>query len=797
MEGKAAKTSSMDSSFPVLLPEDPCLRMGPAQFKEYIFASLSRSDKTKKEEVTEDLTPSLPEQPESKASVTEIEDTTAVRSSGNTFVDALSREAQNPGSGVPSAEELEARNLALTDNTGITHASTESNLVDLFHTLDGKASEESLAALAPLLEEAWKEDSLVTLKIIWNCRSIHLGKGERTMFYVALGWLKENHPQTLLANLPWITRAVIEKVPRKEKEGEEAAVVVEQQTMGVDDYEVIHGVSHGYWKDLLNLVALSANDELGMKDPETILKNRNRENQGRLESLDVSLPLRGKKVKVSAMNAEEKRAYLDIPRDERLKEAEIINCYQQETSKSKKRAREIIHHEKLWKKFETDEFHRALHYTVARMFADQLKKDKNILDVGTKAQRKEISLCAKWAPSLERFHDKQTLIATTIAEILFPAESIKKEGDTRELYLKRAREQYRASILSPLRKELQIIERDISANNFTNIKYEQVPSLAMDLYKGLFAKKDHDNFLKYLLDVQSGKLAISGSVLMPGPLVHQWRRGKRDEIAQLTLNAQWDTLVQRIKDNGSLSDSIAVCDVSGSMECASANGASAMDNAIGLSLILSTVTKAPFGGKLITFSEEPSIVTIAGDGNKKFPFDELVDNTTRMDWGGSTDFLAVFTDLILPLAVTNKVKPEDMVKRVFVFSDMQFDQAQQHGSSPWATHYQIIEKEFTAAGYEVPEFIFWDLASSKTGSAPVTKDMPGTALVGGQSQAMLKVFLDGGSFDEAEEDEEMEDAAEDEDGFSVVKKAKKTITPLSILMKAVGHKAYDMLTVVD
>ncbi|EZF76361.1 hypothetical protein H105_02253 [Trichophyton soudanense CBS 452.61] len=790
MEGQKTKTTSMDSSFPVLLPEDPTIHLEPAEFRERIFASVAKEAKWKENLKTTNSNPALSAQTPPKAAVTISAAQSNYDSSGNAFVDALVQEAKNPGTQKVSLEELDAKNLTHTDNSGVTHASTESHLVDLFHTLDGEPNEEKLITLEPLLEKAWADDALVTLKIIWNCRSIHLGKGERSMFYVALGWLKDNHPQTLLTNLPWITRGVIEKLPQKERKEDETSVVIENQTLGVDDREVVHGVSHGYWKDLLNLLALSANDQLGMKNPESVLKNRTRAPQETLEKLDIELPLRAKKIKVSAMDVNEKRAYLKIPREDRMKEAHKIISVQKEASKKRKRSRETSLHEKLWKKFESDSFHRALHNTIARMFADQLRKDKILLEGGSKQQLKEISLCAKWAPSLERFHDKQTLIATTIAELLFPAENIKKEGDTRETYLKRAREQYRASFLSPLRKALQVVERDISANNFTGLKYAQVPSLAMDLYKKLFAKKDRDNFLKYLLDVQAGKQTISGSFTNGSTLGN-------DEIARLTLNSQWETLIQRIKDSGSLSDSIAVCDVSGSMMSLPVNGATMYENAVGLSLVLSTVTKAPFGGKMITFSESPRIVTINEDGNKS-SFVEQVDKVQNMPAGFNTDFLAVFTKAILPLAIKNEVKPEDMVKRVFVFSDMQFDEARGN-TDPWATHYQIIEKEYKAAGYEVPELIFWNLSQRKTGSTPVTQDMPGTALVGGQSQAMLKVFLEGGSFDDGkvEEEDEVEGEGEDDDGFEVIQKKKKAVTPLSLVMKAIKHQAYDMLKVVD
>ena len=91
---------------------------------------------------------------------------------------------------------------------------------------------------------------------------------------------------------------------------------------------------------------------------------------------------------------------------------------------------------------------------------------------------------------------------------------------------------------------------------------------------------------------------------------------------------------------------------------------------------------------------------------------------------------------------------------------------------------------------------------------PVTADMEGVALVGGYSQAMLKVFLDDGVFEDKEEDEECKTAVkhklseEDDDLVEVevdVERAAKRqkIGPLGTMKKAISHKAYDMLEVVD
>ncbi|PWA46614.1 hypothetical protein CTI12_AA507080 [Artemisia annua] len=66
-----------------------------------------------------------------------------------------------------------------------------------------------------------------------------------------------------------------------------------------------------------------------------------------------------------------------------------------------------------------------------------------------------------------------------------------------------------------------------------------------------------------------------------------------------------------------------------------------------------------------------------------------------MDWGGNTNFQSVF-DRMLEVSIENKLSEDDMVKRVFVFSDMEFDQA---SSRPWETDYEAIQRKFRSHGY--------------------------------------------------------------------------------------------------
>ena len=67
-------------------------------------------------------------------------------------------------------------------------------------------------------------------------------------------------------------------------------------------------------------------------------------------------------------------------------------------------------------------------------------------------------------------------------------------------------------------------------------------------------------------------------------------------------------------------------------------------------------------------------------------------------------------------------------------------------------------------------------------------------MVSGYSQAMLKMFLDEGTFGDG--DEELEEVEVGDDGEVETKTAKKK-DPMDGLWRAIGHKAYDVLRVYD
>lgn len=273
----------------------------------------------------------------------------------------------------------------------------------------------------------------------------------------------------------------------------------------------------------------------------------------------------------------------------------------------------------------------------------------------------------------------------------------------------------------PLRRALELPEIYIGANKWDSIPYNRVASVAMMFYMEKFMKHDGERFTKYLEDVKSGNSTIAAGALLPHQIVMSLTKEDTAEVAEL----QWKRMVDDMVKEGKLKNCLAVCDVSGSMF------GIPMEVSVALGLLVSELSEEPWKGKVITFSENPQLHLIAGEG--------LVAKTEflrMMEWGMNTDFQRVF-DKILEVAVDGNVKEEHMIKRVFVFSDMEFDQA---SANPWETDYEAIRRKFREKGYGsvVPQIVFWNLRDSR--ATPVPANKKGVALLSGFSKNLLRLF---------------------------------------------------------
>ncbi|KAK7006200.1 hypothetical protein R3P38DRAFT_3326058 [Favolaschia claudopus] len=647
---------------------------------------------------------------------------------------------------IPSHPMMDALNQfshrKFTANGAHAYDSTLSPTLDAFHCLSHFSWSGTIEHLLGELQ-AWNEDPQLTLKIIWNLRSIHDGKSDREGFYRAFGWLYDNHPRTAITNL----HLLVEPVCSQGKSGKEPSL------------------PHGYWKDLLNILALATVDELSnLSQPARFLHNYTERGQRNVEA-----------------NAE----------------------------KAQRAAAGQANHARLERKLQDPKF-RALYIAVARLFAQRLLVDwRHLLDAETaqtadarKAFLRNISLASKWAPTPGATHDRHTNIASAIGRLIyqggkdtfptipFPSALANQPALETPEATTILRSFYRRWLLTPLRAASMVIETFMSANRWKEIPYSRVSSACMKNNQEHFFKHDPNGFQKYLISVEKGSRTISGATLLAHQILgevfaasgtssqYPELQKHREELAEVkvrVLEAQWKTLLRNLREAGKIDNAIAVCDVSGSMGELTDYSPKRVDPifpAISLSLLFAQLAEPPFDGGFITFSSDPEIVRLS----RGMSLREAAEKMVSVNWGMSTNIQAVFLRLLLPLAIQHGVKKEDMIKRVFVFSDMQFDQGTQNPGA-WETNYDVIEREFQKAGYEVPEIVYWNLG--EYGTVEVLKDRKGVALMSGFSPSMLKVFMG--------EEEDIEMMEVEQDGFEVVKAEKKTLAKTS----------FDRLVVVD
>ncbi|OAX34369.1 hypothetical protein K503DRAFT_774634 [Rhizopogon vinicolor AM-OR11-026] len=677
-----------------------------------------------------------------------------------------------------------------TENAAPAFGSTLSATLDAFQ---GVRPHVSGSAINDYLFKAWDENPVLTLRIIWSLRSIHDGKADKELFYMAFGWLFEQHPRTALSNLHLLVDPVC---------------TLTRPVKGVDGAKRREHMSHGYWKDLLNILALATVDEL---DPSSAQYAR---------STFLHNYVAGNSRPQFKSNAE-----------------------QEAWSREKRVQMQKVNHTRIVRKLQQPKY-RALYVAVARLFADRLAKDDLILHelaslpANSTAKHRvplifELSLATKWAPTPGGSHDRVTNITSAICILLHHAQvmssltyKIPVTLTPSALELHVLRSFLCRHILTPSRRLKSLPEPLMSANRWSEIVYTRVSSICMNNNKENFFKHDTDRFVSYLTDVESGKKQISGATLLPHELVRQAvgyvkslgpvhtkntlesaiRERKRQlvETQARVMEAQWATLLERLREAGELDSCIAVCDVSGSMgrlayscEPGRPFSVSPILPAISLSLVLARLAKPPFKDAFITFSAAPQMVVLDPEGTVSLG--ETVMNMSNAGWGMNTNFDAIFLDLLLPLAKKHAVPQDQMIKRIFVFTDMQFDASQysvyhQTATVDWETNHDVIERAYKEAGYEMPQIVYWDLSNPGDhpgNTAPVTGEQKGVALLNGFSPSLLKVFM---GVDDVEEDgwEEVT-----KDGEKMEVDVDKEFNPVEIMKKVLGRRSFEGLVVVD
>ena len=300
-------------------------------------------------------------------------------------------------------------------------------------------------------------------------------------------------------------------------------------------------------------------------------------------------------------------------------------------------------------------------------------------------------------------------------------------------------------IVREMRKEIGVIESLMSTGKWDEIKYSEVPSRAMNIYRNAFKRHDEERFNEFSNKAVRGEEKINSSVLFPYDIIEKyydrshWNTKVKNYVeGEEILEAQWRQLPNYVRDGVS---AIVMDDTSNSM-FDNLNGRPAYAG-LGLACYFAERNKGPFKDLFITFSSEPTYQHLKGNTLK-----ERLSSINYSNWDSNTDIEKAM-DMIRRTGVENHIAPEDMPRALIITSDMEFDKPktgyQQYSDAytpnckDWSFYDEQVQK-FRECGYECPAIVFWNV-NSRHDIFHGDANRKGLLLVSGSSNTVFKQLL--------------------------------------------------------
>ena len=314
--------------------------------------------------------------------------------------------------------------------------------------------------------------------------------------------------------------------------------------------------------------------------------------------------------------------------------------------------------------------------------------------------------------------------------------------------------------------------------HFADIEPSHVPGRALQKYRKAFLNEastfkngHHDKFARgersteydriegakhfseHFAAGAKGDVILKGAdTVYPHEVVEAVYHSHDDSEAEKNLRlGQWLALIKKAQEGGALKNCLAMCDFSGSMD-----GLPKMVS-LALGMLIAEISGS---NKILTFDSEPKWHTF----NPAHNLYEKIAFIGNIGHGLSTDFQKAM-DLVLEDIKERRVKPEDVVKDLIVFTDMGWDQAcSSSEQSPWTgnsyrhnvkteqwqTHIQMIRENFKRAGEDMwgvafvpPRIIIWNLRAAYD-DFHARADEEGVVMLSGWSPALFKVLQEKG-----------------------------------------------------
>lgn len=146
----------------------------------------------------------------------------------------------------------------------------------------------------------------------------------------------------------------------------------------------------------------------------------------------------------------------------------------------------------------------------------QFEEDLQNLNAGN-----AISLLAKWIKTADASSSATRKLGILTAQKLgYPVYNFKR-------------------IVRSMRKQIGVVESLMSAGRWDEIKYPEVPSRAMMIYRKAFMKHDAERFGEFINKAENGEVKINASTLFPYDIVEKILYGRE---TSKVLEAQWKAL---------------------------------------------------------------------------------------------------------------------------------------------------------------------------------------------------------------------------------------------------------------
>ena len=340
---------------------------------------------------------------------------------------------------------------------------------------------------------------------------------------------------------------------------------------------------------------------------------------------------------------------------------------------------------------------------VLRLIKTQLEADLNAMDMGD-----EVSLLAKWLPSVNASNGQTVLYAKRIARFL---------GMSHAAYRK---------TLVKLRQRIRLIENNLRVGDYT-FDYAKQPSKAMFKYRKAFCRNDEERYRAFMSKVSNGEAKLHTGTLAPYEIIKPLMDDYIGEEEATAIDATWNAQ----EDFTGEENALVVIDGSGSMYGYGEPMPATV--ALSLGIYFAERNRGAFRNHFITFSRNPQLVEIKGK-----TLQEKLQYCRNYDEVANTNLQRVF-ELILRAAVKNKVPQEEMPSTLYIISDMEFDSCAEGAK---LSNFDYAKRLFAEAGYELPRVVFWNV-QSRNRQQPVTQNEQGVALVSGCSPRIFSMLKSG------------------------------------------------------